>query len=133
MMNQGELSMRSNRTTPLSRASVVILASLLALSFQPLWGSGRLHAQTGQVPTPQSVLGFRPGDDFKLATYEESIEYFQRLDQASDHLNLVEVGQNLRGPPLLHGPSLFSGEPGPGGPLSGNLLSIGPSGGAFRR
>ena len=49
------------------------------------------------VPTPESVLGFRPGDDFKLATYEESIEYFKRLDAASDHVQLMDVGRTSEG------------------------------------
>ena len=51
------------------------------------------------VPTPESVLGFRPGDDSKLATYEESIEYFRRLDAASDYVQLVDVGRTSEGRP----------------------------------
>ncbi len=53
------------------------------------------HAQ--QLPTPESVLGFRVGDDFKLATYDESIEYFRALEAASDRLQLVEVGRTSEG------------------------------------
>jgi len=33
-----------------------------------------LAAQT--VPTPESVLGHKPGDDFYLANYDESRDYF---------------------------------------------------------
>jgi hypothetical protein len=29
-----------------------------------------------QVPTPASVLGHTPGDDFYLATYEDAWKYF---------------------------------------------------------
>ena len=29
-----------------------------------------------QPPAPESVLGHRPGDDFFLATYDESLAYF---------------------------------------------------------
>jgi hypothetical protein len=32
-----------------------------------------------QPPTPESVLGHKPGDDFFLATYDESLAYFQKL------------------------------------------------------
>jgi murein tripeptide amidase MpaA len=60
--------------------------------------AGAVSAQQA-VPTPESVLGFRPGDDFKLATYEESIEYFQRLDAASDYVQLVDVGRTSEGRP----------------------------------
>ena len=49
------------------------------------------------VPAPESVLGNKPGDDFFLASYDESLEYFRRLDQASDKLQLVQVGQTSLG------------------------------------
>jgi len=51
------------------------------------------------VPTPESVLGFQPGADFHLATYEQALEYFQRLDAASDRVQLVEVGKTSFGRP----------------------------------
>ena len=44
-----------------------------------------------QVPTPESVLGHKPGDDFYLASYDESLGYFQKLAKASDKLKLVHV------------------------------------------
>ncbi len=53
-----------------------------------------------QVPAPESVLGHRVGDDFFLATYEESIEYFRRLDAASDRVELREVGRTSFGRPI---------------------------------
>jgi hypothetical protein len=40
------------------------------------------------------------GEDFRLATYEESIDYFQRLDAASDRLELREVGRTSFGRPV---------------------------------
>ena len=51
------------------------------------------------IPTPESVLGHPVGADFELATYEESMAYFQRLDEASDSLSLVEVGRTSNGKP----------------------------------
>ena len=36
-----------------------------------------------QIPTPESVLGHKPGDDFYLATYEDSLGYFRKLAAAS--------------------------------------------------
>ena len=56
-----------------------------------------LPAQT--VPTPESVLGFAAGADFHLASYEQSLEYFQRLDAASDRVQLLEVGRTSEGRP----------------------------------
>ena len=53
-----------------------------------------------QVPTPESVLGFSVGADFHLASYDDSIAYFERLDAATDQLTLVHVGETSFGRPF---------------------------------
>lgn len=50
-----------------------------------------------EIPTPESVLGARIGDDFYLATYDESIGYFQKLAAASDRVELVKIGRTSFG------------------------------------
>src|SRR5437879_6226882 len=53
------------------------------------------------VPTPDSVFGFSPGADYKLATYEQSIAYFKALAAASSkHMTLVEAGTTTEGRPM---------------------------------
>jgi hypothetical protein len=52
-------------------------------------------AQT--VPTPESVLGHKPGDDFYLANYQESRDYFRRLAASSNRIKLITVGKTTRG------------------------------------
>ena len=54
-------------------------------------------AAVAQVPTPESVLGHKPGDDFYLATYEDSLGYFRKLAAASNRIKLVNVGKTTRG------------------------------------
>jgi hypothetical protein len=49
------------------------------------------------VPTPQSVLGHKPGDDFYLANYDESRDYFRKLAATSDRIKLINVGKTTRG------------------------------------
>ena len=49
------------------------------------------------VPTPESVLGHKPGDDFYLATYEDSLGYFRKLAAASNRIKLVDVGKTTQG------------------------------------
>ncbi|MCA1600251.1 MAG: hypothetical protein LC776_00935, partial [Acidobacteria bacterium] len=39
-----------------------------------------------QIPTPEEVLGFRPGDDRKLASWNQVLTYFDKLDQASNRV-----------------------------------------------
>ncbi len=50
-----------------------------------------------QIPTPESVLGFAPGADFELATYEQSIDYFQQLAASSDRIQMVRTGRTSEG------------------------------------
>jgi Zinc carboxypeptidase len=54
-------------------------------------------ALSAQVPTPESVLGHKPGDDFYLATYDESLAYFQKLAASTDKLKLARAGKTTRG------------------------------------
>ena len=50
-----------------------------------------------QPPTPESVLGHKPGEDFYLATYDDSLGYLQKLAQSTNKLKLVRVGKTTRG------------------------------------
>jgi hypothetical protein len=49
------------------------------------------------VPTPESVLGHKPGDDFYLANYDESRDYFRKLAASSNRVKLISVGKTTRG------------------------------------
>jgi hypothetical protein len=68
-----------------------VLAAALALT-----AITALTAQT-PVPTPESVIGFAPCSDYKLATYEVIADYFRKLDAASDRMQLFEVGKTAEG------------------------------------
>jgi len=60
---------------------------------------GDLSAQR-PIPTPESSLGFPVGADYKLATYGESIRYFQALAAAApDRIKLLQVGTTSLGRP----------------------------------
>ena len=74
------------------RASWIVLLVLAGL----VGGTPAVHTQPA-LPTPESVLGFRPGADYKLATYEDVVGYFQTLDAASDHMMMVEAGTSTEG------------------------------------
>ncbi len=77
-------------------------ARVLIATYAPLFAvAGALVAPpvAAQIPTPESVLGFAVGADFELASYEQSLEYFQRLAAASDRIELREVGTTSFGRP----------------------------------
>ncbi len=53
---------------------------------------------TAQIPTPVSVLGHTPGDDFYLADYEDTVKYFHALAAAApDRMKMFTVGKTTEG------------------------------------
>ena len=58
-------------------------------------------AIVAQVPSPQSVLGFRPTDDRTIADWAQISGYFARLDAASGRIAIKEIGKTTLGKPLL--------------------------------
>jgi len=53
------------------------------------------------VPTPESVLGFRPGDDRRLADWDQVLDYLARLARASARVGVEEVGKTTGGRPFV--------------------------------
>jgi hypothetical protein len=52
-------------------------------------------------PSPASVLGFKPGDDRTIADWKQIVNYFTRLDRASERVQLRTLGQTTLGRPLV--------------------------------
>ncbi len=76
-----------------ARAFVACMATLsLMIAVAP-----QLDAQQTAIPTPESVLGFTVGADYKLATYDESIRYFEKLAAATNRMKLIDVGKTSTG------------------------------------
>ncbi|MDT5261145.1 MAG: hypothetical protein QOC61_149 [Acidobacteriota bacterium] len=61
-------------------------------------GTTRLEAS---VPAPEDVLGFRPGDDQRLAAWAQTVEYFRRLAASSPRVKFEELGQTTLGAPFV--------------------------------
>jgi hypothetical protein len=72
------------------RTSRLILASFLV-------GQALLLAASATVPAPESVFGFKPGADDRLATYDQAIAYFRKLASSSQHVRLMEAGRTSQG------------------------------------
>jgi Zinc carboxypeptidase len=53
------------------------------------------------VPMPSDVLGFTPGDDRKLASWGQVVDYFEQLDRASDRVVFETLGQTSFGKPFV--------------------------------
>lgn len=77
----------------------ILRSLLLVLLLLP----GALGAQQGaaSVPSPQSVIGFRPGADGHLAPWAQIVDYFGRLDRASPRVRVETIGRTVQGRPML--------------------------------
>lgn len=63
------------------RLSLIVLV-LLALSPLPS-RIGQTNAAAFQLPTPEQFLGFRVGEDRKLARWDKIVEYLNLADAAA--------------------------------------------------
>src|SRR3977135_3381394 len=77
----------------------LILGLLFAFSIQSdaILRSSVATAQNKTVPAPEDVLGFRPGDDRKLASWAKVVEYFEKLAAASERVKFAELGKTTMG------------------------------------
>ncbi len=76
------------------RLSVAGLAAVALLSVE-------LTSQVGQSKSPRDFLGFRVGDDYRLADWQQITTYFTELDKASDRIRSEVVGQTTLKKPFL--------------------------------
>lgn len=71
--------------------------TLAALFLSLLIAAPRAQTGAAAIPSPESVFGFKPGADYKLATYDQSIAYFKKLAAASKYIKLFEAGKTTEG------------------------------------
>ena len=57
-------------------------------------------AQT-RVTSPKEQFGYNIGDDYFLATYDQFLEYWRKLDTESDRMVVQEIGKTAEGRPQL--------------------------------
>ena len=81
----------------------LILATLVFVALSIQSDAISHHARAAvTIPTPADVLGFTPGDDRKLASWARVVEYFQKLDAASDRVKFEEIGKTTMGAPFVY-------------------------------
>ena len=90
------------------RQRFVLLATLAVLGLLAAVPSPTLAQKTpgrvsraAAIPSPQSVLGFTPGDDRTIADWKQITDYFNRLDKASDRVMVQTLGQSTLKRPLI--------------------------------
>jgi len=76
------------------RRKTRLVLTYLALLLVPSVGAA-------PVPPPETVLGFRPGTDYKLADYETIVKYFKALSAASNRVVLRDIGPTAEGRTMI--------------------------------
>ncbi|MDQ3907651.1 MAG: hypothetical protein M3268_04825 [Acidobacteriota bacterium] len=61
----------------------------------------QVHAGRSRLIAPEELLGFRPGDDRKLASWSQVVSYFKALAEGSDRVRLEELGKTTMGAPFV--------------------------------
>jgi hypothetical protein len=59
-----------------------------------------LSAQ-GRITSPKAQFGHNIGDDYWLATYDQFVDYWHKLDRESDRMVVQEIGKTAEGRPQL--------------------------------
>ncbi|MDX2031384.1 MAG: M14 family metallopeptidase [Blastocatellia bacterium] len=59
------------------------------------------QATSRAIPTPESVFGFRIGEDRRLAKWDEFLTWFRKLSEASDRVRLEELGRTTLKRPFV--------------------------------
>jgi len=58
------------------------------------------QAQT-KITSPKEFFGHNIGDDYWLATYDQFIDYWKKIDAESDRMQVIEIGKTAEGRPQL--------------------------------
>jgi hypothetical protein len=64
-------------------------------------GIGNIVDAQGKVTSPKEFFGHNVGDDYWLATYDQFVAYWRKLDAESDRMQVVEIGKTAEGRPQL--------------------------------
>src|SRR5687768_16156360 len=81
--------------------TLALLLLFASLSSSIFFASSRATAIQSAIPKPEEVLGFMPGDDRKLASWNQVLEYFDRLDRASDRVKFEALGKTTMDKPFV--------------------------------
>jgi zinc carboxypeptidase len=84
------------------RLTVLLLFVLTSVFFMSSAGAQtRETTRDGNVPSPETTLGFKIGEDRKLAKWDQFLAYFGELAKASDRIKLDTLGKTTMGRPFV--------------------------------
>jgi len=80
---------------------------LVLIATVAMWPAGAqaqrraTNSTAATLPSPKSVLGFNPGDDRTIIDWKQITDYFTRLDNASDRVQVVNIGTSTLGRQMI--------------------------------
>jgi hypothetical protein len=94
--------MRTRIVSLLLTVTFLFQLSLLGRGYaRPVVTPGSATPHLAGIPAPADVLGFAPGDDRKLASWNQVLEYFAALAKASDRVDFETLGKSTMGRPFV--------------------------------
>src|SRR2546430_437657 len=85
--------------------SFTLLVLLFTIIGVASFNTGRTQqtsaTQIRGIASPQNFLGFTPGDDRKLASWNQVVGYFEALAKTSDRVRFEELGKSTMGQPFV--------------------------------
>src|SRR5262245_25211049 len=83
----------------LSLTTIFLTASLAAIPFQAMRAGAQ--TQSNNIPAPETTLGFKIGEERKLAKWDQFLGYFGELAKSSDRIKLETLGKTTLGRPFV--------------------------------
>ena len=96
--------LRSSVRLPKLQPAVLRVVALLFLATLTIPALGLAQ----DIPSPEDFFGFQMGADRKLARWDKLVEYYDLLDERSDRIQVVHMGESTLGNPFL---SIFISSP----------------------
>ena len=53
-----------------------------------------------QIPHPRETFGHEVGADYKLADYDQMLEYYDKLAASTDRVQMIDIGKSVMGRPI---------------------------------
>ncbi|WP_339607763.1 M14 metallopeptidase family protein [uncultured Roseivirga sp.] len=53
-----------------------------------------------KIPHPRETFGHEVGADYKLADYDQMLEYYDKLAASTDRVQMIEIGKSVMGRPM---------------------------------
>ena len=80
-------------------AAFFLIAVIVAVPIQTMRAGAQ--TQSNKIPAPEATLGFKIGEDRKLAKWDQFLAYFGELAKASDRIKFETLGKTTLGRPFV--------------------------------